>query len=128
MLIEILRAPSHGTGEIPAKNGTLRLTARVHDTGIDLTTEAAGRLFTEFEQVDLGPARRYGGTGLGLAISQRIVEAMNGRISIDSEPGQGATFSFDFDVAAGKDTALPNRADFADRRIGLLYSEGMAVP
>ncbi len=124
VLIEILKSAAAAG----AANGPLRLTARVHDTGIGLTSEEAARLFKEFEQADPGPARRYGGTGLGLAISQRIVGAMNGRIFIESQPGRGATFSFDFDAASAQDNeAPPSLAPFAGRRVGLLYADGMAA-
>ncbi len=123
VLIEILKSPA----ATPA-DGPLRLTARIHDTGIGLTREEASRLFTEFEQIDPGPARRYGGTGLGLAISQRIVDAMNGRILIDSEPGRGATFSFEFDAGSPEVKATSaSLAPFAGRRVGLLYADGMAA-
>ncbi|PTW63225.1 PAS domain-containing protein [Breoghania corrubedonensis] len=127
VLIEIVRASDISAGDHPRAPDVLRLTARVHDTGIGLSREAATRLFTEFEQGDPGTARRHGGTGLGLAISQRIVEAMNGRIVIDSEPGRGATFSFTFDATVGAQTTAPIRANFSGRRIGLLYGDGMAA-
>ena len=52
---------------------------------------------------------------------------MNGRIVIDSEPGQGATFSFDFDVEAEDTTAVPVRGDFRGQRVGLIYGDGMAA-
>ena len=128
VLIEILRPDAEASENSGHRGaGAARLSARVHDTGIGLSREAASRLFTEFEQVDPGPARRHGGTGLGLAISQRIVEAMNGRIVIDSEPGQGATFSFDFEVEAEDATASPLRGDFRGLRVGLIYGDGMAA-
>lgn len=67
----------------------------VRDTGPGVPADAVGRIFEEFEQAETGPARRHGGTGLGLAISKRLVEAMNGRIEVASEPDRGATFTVD---------------------------------
>ncbi len=67
---------------------------QVHDSGIGLKTDDQQRIFLDFEQADGSSTRKFGGTGLGLAISKRIVERMDGRIAVASEPGAGATFSF----------------------------------
>jgi PAS domain S-box-containing protein len=65
----------------------------VRDTGIGIAADQQSRIFHEFEQADLSAARRFAGTGLGLAISQRIIERMGGRITVESAPGAGATFT-----------------------------------
>ncbi len=76
----------------------------VQDTGIGLSEAIRVRLFKPFTQGSSFMTRRYGGTGLGLAICRRIVELMNGEISADGAPGDGATFMFTaaFDVSAAK--------------------------
>jgi CheY-like chemotaxis protein/two-component sensor histidine kinase len=66
---------------------------RVSDTGIGITAAQKENLFHEFSQADASIARKYGGTGLGLAITYRFVQLMKGRISVESEPGKGATFT-----------------------------------
>ncbi|GAB5494283.1 MAG: hypothetical protein Phog2KO_44980 [Phototrophicaceae bacterium] len=64
----------------------------VKDTGIGIPPHAREFVFEEFRQVDQTSKRKYGGTGLGLAITQKLVRAMSGIITLDSEVGVGSTF------------------------------------
>lgn len=66
----------------------------VSDTGIGIPQEQQGRIFDAFIQQDTSNTRRYGGTGLGLSICRQLVDLMDGRIWIESEPGKGSSFFF----------------------------------
>jgi signal transduction histidine kinase len=74
---------------------------QVRDTGIGIKAEDISRLFTEFEQLDSGTARRFEGTGLGLALTKKIIEFQGGRISVESEPGKGSVFTVVLPVMTG---------------------------
>ncbi|MCA9636598.1 MAG: HAMP domain-containing histidine kinase, partial [Myxococcales bacterium] len=64
----------------------------VRDTGIGMTPEVLGRLFTPFTQADSSTTRKYGGTGLGLAISRHFANMLGGDITAESEEGLGSVF------------------------------------
>jgi len=73
----------------------LRLEFRVRDSGIGIPVEAQTHIFDAFSQADGSTTRKYGGTGLGLSIVRQLVRMMGGEVTIDSEPGRGATFRFE---------------------------------
>jgi len=75
-----------------AHNGSFHVSVR--DTGPGISSADQARLFQEFQQADNAITRKKGGTGLGLAISKRIVEMHGGKIWLESQIGQGSTFTF----------------------------------
>ncbi len=81
---------------------------QVKDHGIGIAPERVESLFQRFERAV--PVRHYGGLGLGLYRVRRIVEAHGGEVTVDSVPGQGATFRVHLPRAGASQPELPARA------------------
>jgi CheY-like chemotaxis protein/HPt (histidine-containing phosphotransfer) domain-containing protein len=97
------------------RSGTVhRIRFSVEDTGVGISKEAQKNLFNPFAQADSSTSRKFGGTGLGLAISQRLIEAMGGKIHIDSTEGHGSIFFFTLIVENGSAEAVDGRAARSD--------------
>ena len=82
------------TARPTAEAKTYEILCSVRDTGIGIAADKIEGLFNAFTQEDVSTTRRFGGSGLGLAICKRLVEAMGGRIWIESELGVGSTLHF----------------------------------
>jgi CheY-like chemotaxis protein len=97
----------------------LRLHFTVRDTGIGIPADKQKLIFEAFSQADSSTTRRFGGTGLGLTISSRLVEAMKGKIWVESEPGKGSQFHFTLCLGAAGNTAAqpPDGASLAGKSV-----------
>ena len=81
----------------------LTLLVAVQDTGVGIREDRIDAIFSVFAQADNSTTRQFGGTGLGLTISLRIVEAMGGRIWVESQEGMGSTFRFTMQLRVSGD-------------------------
>lgn len=99
-------------------NETPVLTCEVSDTGIGMSQDQASKIFDPFLQADASTTRKYGGTGLGLAISKRIIDGLNGVISVETEVNQGSRFEF----------SIPVQLDHVDPAIDQIASKTSFAP
>ncbi|KML46896.1 histidine kinase [Burkholderia cepacia] len=92
-----IKFTKHGTVTVDARlsrvgTGNQRVEIAVSDTGVGIPKESMSTLFDVYIQADASTYRRFGGTGLGLPLCKRIVELMDGELSVDSRFGEGSNF------------------------------------
>ena len=79
-------------------DGRLHWTCAVSDTGIGMEPAMLAQLFQRFHQLDAGANRRFGGNGLGLEISRTLARLLGGDITVQSQAGQGSSFTLTLDT------------------------------
>jgi len=112
---------THGTtAEDVRDEWSVGISFSVQDTGIGIPFTMKEHIFERFTQADSSTTREYRGTGLGLAICKRLVEMMDGRIRVDSMPGEGSTFSFTVNLhldQAQDEHVTPSPVSVADEHV-----------
>lgn len=99
LLSNAIKFTERGIVSLSVTRAGADISFQVSDSGIGMTEDQIDRLFTPFEQADPSTTRRFGGTGLGLAISARLVEAMGGKMVVESRPGVGSSFELKLPIA-----------------------------
>jgi PAS domain S-box-containing protein len=92
-------SPQGGDVELRLNQNGQFARIEVVDAGLGIPRDEHERIFEKFYRLDPALTRGVNGTGLGLYISKELVERMNGRISVDSEPGRGSTFVVEVPLA-----------------------------
>jgi signal transduction histidine kinase len=85
--------PEGGSIEIAVLREQQDAVVRIRDTGIGIPLNARARVFERFYRVDMDRSRDRGGTGLGLSIVKHVAELHGGHVGVESELGEGSTFT-----------------------------------
>ncbi len=108
--------------------GSAGLHVEVSDSGPGIAAELQRELFEPFHQGRPGAGAVQAGSGLGLAISQRLVQAMGGRIEVDSQLGKGTRFAFTLDLPTAAAWAAMDDARPAAIQAAAVRPDGAAAP
>ena len=89
-----IRYTDEGAATISCQRNPDDLRFTVKDTGVGISADNLAKIFDEFYRVDNDPVGRNGGRGLGLAVVESSVRLLGTKVEVESEPGQGSSFSF----------------------------------
>jgi len=106
LISNALKFTHEGSVQITAKKEGYTIIISVLDTGIGIAQENHAAVFKEFTQAHTGIEKKFGGTGLGLTISKKIIELLDGTISLESQEGQGSIFTITLPAIPAENTAV----------------------
>ena len=111
-------------------DGMIALIASVRDTGIGIKTEDREKLFDMFQRLEIERNSTIQGSGLGLSITQRLLDMMNGSITVESEYGKGSTFTVTIPQKIVKDIPVGDfQKRFEENVLGAgVYRESFRAP
>jgi PAS domain S-box-containing protein len=120
LLNNAIKFTDEGTVEFGYKKSKTEIEFFVEDTGIGIPPELHEKIFEPFRQAELEISNQYGGTGLGLSISRKLTEYLDGKIWLDSKPGEGSSFHFTLPLKPDKsgetqirsEKKLPNKKKY----------------
>jgi two-component system, sensor histidine kinase len=107
--------------------GSVELVLSVQDTGQGIPLKAQATIFDPYTQADASTTRKFGGTGLGLDICRRLSELMGGTITLQSQPGEGSTFTVRVPVSQPDDQSEPSAESKGDSGATLLRGARVLV-
>jgi len=124
LISNALKFTDAGEIEVSARFAGETLCLSVKDTGIGIAPETLSKLFHKFTQADETTTRRFGGTGLGLSICRDLAGLMGGKIDVESQEGEGSTFTASIPLVRVGDVA---RAEQLEAEMPAAFGAGVKV-
>jgi CheY-like chemotaxis protein/anti-sigma regulatory factor (Ser/Thr protein kinase) len=116
LITNAIKFTQNGGVYISAFKKSDQIIIKVSDTGIGIAADQIDNIFKEFKQANEGIEKKFGGTGLGLNISKRMIELLNGTIYVESQLGDGSTFTIELPAKESdlSENSFSNKTDFTE--------------
>ena len=96
----IIYTPAGGAVSVGLARADGWATLTIRDSGVGIAPAHLERIFERFYRVDVSRAREAGGSGLGLSIVKHLTQALDGRVLVESRPGEGSVFTVQLQLAS----------------------------